>query len=307
MKKILSFVFVLLFAVTVSGAALAVENPWERKLPFKSATVTYKIAGTMKGSKTLYVKDYGRTTAEYSTLTMKMFGMTQDQKEIIITTPDWVYTADLVEKTGTKQANMNKYMQEEFNKLSSDDKKKVLKNAESQGISTIEGMNGTLEKNAVTLLGYDCDKVTVMGTTAYNISGSALPLKIQGDTMGIQISQEATDLSTGSVSSSKFNLPQGIEFEHDPAGDRMMKDQAKLAVQNLAAGKSVMAGAAQQATAADYSQTQPQTQPQSSGSSDTGLAQDAKDVGEAARQETKDATIDEVKEGVQSLFKSIFD
>ncbi|MBC2706094.1 hypothetical protein [Desulfobacula sp.] len=37
------------------------------------------------------------------------------------------------------------------------------------------------------------------------------------------------------------------------------------------------------------------------------LEQDAKDVGQAARQETKDATVDEVKEGVRSLFKSIFD
>jgi len=37
------------------------------------------------------------------------------------------------------------------------------------------------------------------------------------------------------------------------------------------------------------------------------LEDDAKDVGQAARQEAKDATIDEVKEGVRSLFKSMFD
>ncbi|WDP89351.1 MAG: hypothetical protein HUN04_06285 [Desulfobacter sp.] len=303
MKRVLSVALVLLFA----SAAFAVENPWDRKLPFKSATVAYKVAGTMTGTKTLYVKDYGRTTAEYSNMSMKMFGMTQEQKEIIITTPDWIYTADLVEKTGSKQANINKYMQEEFEKLSSSQKKKVVQNAESQGISTIEGLEGSIEKKAATIMGYTCDKVTAMGTTAYNISGSALPLKIQGETMGIKISQEVTDLSTGSVASSKFALPKGIQFEHDPDGDRMMKEQAKTVIQNLAAGKPAMAGAAGQMPAG-YSQTQVPEQPQaSSASDDTGLAQDAKDVGQAARQEAKDATVDQVKEEVQNLFKSIFD
>ncbi len=292
MKNILSFGLALLFAGTAAGSALAVENPWERKLPFKSATVTYKVAGTMNGSKILYVKDYGRTTAEYSTLTMKMFGMTQDQKEIIITTPDWIYTADLVERTGTKQANMNKYMQEEFKKLSAADKRKVLRNVDAMGISTIEGMNGTLEKKAATILGYGCDKVTLMGTTAYTISGSDLPLRIQGDTMGIEISQEATDLSTGTVSSSKFSLPQGISFDYDPSGDRMMRDQARGVVQNLVEGKPVMAGAAQQAAAAEYFHAQKAGNNPSSDSSDTDQA--------------TDPTVDEVKEGVQNLFKSIF-
>ncbi|MDD9304045.1 MAG: hypothetical protein HUK40_17535 [Desulfobacter sp.] len=299
MKKIWPFMILLMFA----ASAAAAENPWDRKLPFKSATVKYKVAGSMKGEKTLYVKDYGRTSAEYSTVTMKVFGMSQDQKEIIITTPDWVYSADLIEKTGTKQTNMNKFMKEEYNKLSSSDQKKLVKNSEAMGISTIEDLNGTVEKNAVNILGYDCDKVTVMGTTAYNISGSALPLKIQGDTMGIKIFQEAVNLSTGSVLSSKFNLPPGIEFEYDPVADQMMKEQAQEMVKNLVEGKSPMAGAVPPAQTESYAQPSTPSQP----SNDYGVGQDAKDVGQAARQETKDATIDEVKQGVRSVFKSLFD
>jgi hypothetical protein len=294
---------VLLFA----GSAFALENPWERKLPFQSATVTYKVGGSMTGDKTLYVKDYGWTTAEYSNLTMKMFGMSQDQKEIIITTPEWVYSADMVEKTGTKQANIKKYLKEEFTKLSSGDQKKVVKNAEALGISTIEGMNGSLEENAATFMGYKCDKVILMGTTAYNISGSELPLKIQGETMGIKILQEATDLSTGKVSSSKFDLPQGIQFDHDPATDQMMKEQAQAAIQNLLEGKSPMAGAMTTQPAANIPQDQASAPQTTQSSSDYGLGQDAEDVGQAARQETKDATIDEVQEGVRTLFKSLFD
>lgn len=37
------------------------------------------------------------------------------------------------------------------------------------------------------------------------------------------------------------------------------------------------------------------------------IEQDAQDVGQAAHQEAKDATIDEVREGVRSVFKSLFD
>ncbi len=305
MKRILSFMLVFFFV----GTSVASENPWNKKLPFKSATVKYKVDGSMKGEKTLYIKDYGRTTAEYSTMTMKMFGMTQDQKEIIITTPEWVYSADLVENTGTKQANMRKLMQDEFNNLSSADQKKVIKNSEELGISTIEGMDGSLEKNAATILGYTCDKVTLMGTTAYNISGSEVPMKIQGDTMGIKIHQQATDITTSSVPSSRFNLPQGINFVNDPATDQMMRDQAKTMMQNLVEGKSPMAGSMPQAPAGDssYSQAEQVSHQDSQSSNDYGLGQDAKDVGQAARQEAKDNTIEEVQEGVKSLFKSMFD
>jgi len=52
---------------------------------------------------------------------------------------------------------------------------------------------------------------------------------------------------------------------------------------------------------------QPEQKSEPQNQSDQTMEQDAKDVGQAARQETKDATIDEVKEGVRSLFKSIFD
>ena len=57
----------------------------------------------------------------------------------------------------------------------------------------------------------------------------------------------------------------------------------------------------------DQQQTYKQQQQQQQSQADQVLEQYAKDVGQAARQETKDATVDEVKEGVRSLFKSIFE
>ena len=299
MKKILSLCIVLLFATSAG----AVENPWDMKLPFKSAMVEYELTGTMTGDKTIYVKDYGKTRAEYNNTTMKMMGMTQLQKEVIITTPDWEYTIDLMENTGTKQANLNKFMTQEFNKLSKSDQRKVVENAEKFGIATVDGMEGRVEKNASKILGYTCDKVSMTGVVAHTITGTDLPLKTTGDIMGMKINQVATKVMKGDVHPSKFALPTNIEFEHDVQTDLMMEEQAKTIIQSLLEGKvathtnpSVTQQLPQQTIA------QP-TEPQP----DNGLEQDANDVGNAARQEAKDATTDEVREGVRAIFKSVFD
>ncbi|MCP4722958.1 MAG: hypothetical protein GY860_26190 [Desulfobacteraceae bacterium] len=82
----------------------------------------------------------------------------------------------------------------------------------------------------------------------------------------------------------------------------MMQDQAKTVIQQL------LNGTAQISSTGGSADTQSQipVPPQESQTGDV-LKQDAKDVGQAARQETKDATVDEVKEGVRSIFKSFFD
>lgn len=234
MKKVLLLLIASLFATTV----FAGESPWEKKLPFKSATINYEVSGMMKGEKTLYVKDYGRTSAEYIETSLTMLGMTQPQQEIIITTPDWEYTIDLVENTGIKQANPKKYLIRKFNDLSGSDQKKVSRNIEKLGLSTIEGMNGTLTKNAAKILGYKCDKATILGTVAYTISGTDMPLKIEGNAMGIAVGEVATSISKGSVPSSKFKLPEHISFEHDRQADQMIEAQATTVIQSLLKGKA---------------------------------------------------------------------
>ncbi len=307
MKKFMFFSVILIFALV--GSASALENPWEKRLPFKSATVKYQVAGTMTGGKTLYIKDYGQTTAEYSDLTMKMFGMSQQHKEVLITTPEWVYTADLTENTGTKQANMNKLMLEEFKALSKSDQERVLENAEKLGVTTLDGTSAIVEKNAANIKGYDCDKVTLSGTVAFIIKDSDLPLKIEADTMGMKIRQEATDIDTGSVASSKFDLPDGIHFEHNTVADEMMKNQAHSSIQNLLQGKNPMGeGGAQAAGAAPSQGSQVQESPDSvqSQAGET-VEKDAKDVGQGAKNVFMDQVNDQVQDEVKNMFKSIFD
>lgn len=309
MKKSLSVLIVLLFATS----SFALENPWDKKLPFKSATIDYTVAGTMSGEKTVYIKDYGRTTAEYCNTSMEMFGRTQQQKEIIITTPDWVYTLDMVGNTGIKQANPKKFMIREFNSLSKTEQGKVAENAEKFGISTIEGMDGNLQKNAANIMGYECDKVSLMGTIVYTIAGTDLPLKIEGNTMGIKINQVATQIKKGSVPPSKFGLALNIDFVHDKQADLMMQAQAEDVIHSLLLGKRPdgFDGVGQDGQTSGFQQqyhAQQQAHEQQQQSQAGRMReQDAKDIGRAARAEAKDPTVEDVNAGVKALFKNIFE
>ncbi len=234
MKKIVICLLALMLTATT---AAAIESPWEKKLPFKTATIDYTITGTQKGTKTIYVKDYGRTVAEYRNVSTTVFGMTQKENIIDITTPEWEYSIDLEQRTGTKMVNPEKYLIEEFQKLSKSDQKKVIKNSEELGMNTVDGMQGEIKKNDTKILGYMCDKTSMMGVTVYTISGTPVPLKLESNMMGMKINETATGIKKGGVSSSKFNVPSGINIRHDVQADQMSKMHAKNMIQSLVNGE----------------------------------------------------------------------
>lgn len=226
--------FLLMMIVLIPALVSAKEkNPWEQKLPFKSATIEYTLSGVEKGTETLYVQKYGEETARYHKTTTSMMGMTMVNETIEITDPDWIYTFDITEKSGTKAANPQKYMIEEYNKLSKAEKKQVLKNSEELATTMPGGMNAKIEKNAEKILGYDCDKVTMMGTTVYSIHDTGIPLKSDVNMMGMMMKIEATKVDKGSVSQKFFEHPEGITPVMDPESDAMARSMAKQTMDML--------------------------------------------------------------------------
>ncbi|HBG20751.1 MAG TPA: hypothetical protein DDY32_16150, partial [Desulfobulbaceae bacterium] len=51
------------------------ELAWEKKLPFKTATISYSIKGMENGKETLYIRDHGKERATYRETTSNMMGM----------------------------------------------------------------------------------------------------------------------------------------------------------------------------------------------------------------------------------------
>lgn len=184
-----------------------------------------------EGLETLYIRDYGKQRAMYHETVTKAMGMSMKNSTLELTTPDYIYSYDLQNREGTKSINPQKYMIEEYNKLSAADKEKVRKNAEKTGKAYTDGMAGQIQHNAAELLGYSCDKVEIMGgASAYLIHGTDIPLKTEMDMMGMKMSMVATSLEKGDVDDKFFQHPAEINAEVDAEADALAGEMAKQVI-----------------------------------------------------------------------------
>lgn len=229
-RCLIAFVLILLLPV---GAFAGNKSPWEVKLQFKSATIHYTISGVENGTEVKYIRAYGREIATYHTTKTSVMGMTMVNETVEIITPDWQYNFDLNERTGTKSVNPQKYMIEEYNKLSKAERKQVEENSEKMGTSVAEGFGGNIEQNAEKILGYSCDRAEMMGTVVYNIHASGIPLRLESNMMGMSMKIEATSVDEGRVADKFFQLPQGIEPQYDSQSDAMAREMAKQTISML--------------------------------------------------------------------------
>jgi hypothetical protein len=232
MKRGLVAVLTLVFLVA-PYVAIGAEHPWDIKLPFENATINYTLSGMEAGEEVLYIREHGKESARYRTTKTSMLGMTMINRSVEMMTPDWIYSFDLQEGTGTKSINPQKVMIEEFNKLSSADKEKVEKNAEEMGAGFMSGMQGSLDKNAKKILGYPCDKVTVMDSTIYSIHGTPIALHTESNIMGITVKSVATKIDKGAVPDKFFQYPEGIVPEPDPEAYGIARIMAEKSISML--------------------------------------------------------------------------
>lgn len=189
----ISFLACLVFL----GSVFAADDMWEKKLPFESATITYRVDGMEKGTEVLYIKDYGRHAAKNRTATMSVMGMKVETNTLELMDPDWVYTYDLNQKTGTRSVNPKKYMKQEYDTLSAAEKKQVMKNAEQLSVNFLSGGGGKVEKNVSEMFGFKVDRATVMGLDTYLIHDTSITLKTSGSIMGMQFNVTAIDFKKG--------------------------------------------------------------------------------------------------------------
>jgi hypothetical protein len=208
--------------------ALAGErDPWQAKLPFENAVITYAHSGMEEGAETLYIRKYGEETARYLKTTTNMMGITTIDETVAIETPEYIYQFDLQEKTGTKIVNPKVYFKQEFEKLPPEEQQQVKKNSKGEGMAFLAGMGGEIEENALTILGYSCDRIQMAGTTSCNISRSGIALKTETDMMGIKALVEAVELKEGAAADKYFEFPAGIEPIADLEADAISQQMAK--------------------------------------------------------------------------------
>lgn len=234
MKSIYRVLFICMICLSPVVVSAGKDLPWEKKLPFETATIKYAVHGMEEGEEVLYVKNYGKERASYRTTVTKMMGMTMQNSSVEIQTPEVIYSFDLQERSGVKSVNPQRYMNEEYEKLSSADKKKVKKNAEKLGGAFAEGGTGAVEQNAIKILGYSCDKIAIMdGAAVYLIHDTDIPLKNVVSMMGMNMTMEATSIDTGKVDDSFFQHPAGIVLEENAEADGMARVMAQKTIAML--------------------------------------------------------------------------
>lgn len=216
--------------LTIVDFAGAETNPWEKKLPFESASIHYKLSGMETGQEVLYIKDFGTQTARHRTTSMSVLGMKKENKTVEIITSDWFFTFDLQEGTGSKSVNPQKILIDEYNKLSDAEKETVRANAEKIGIAALGGMHGSVEKNAKQILGYSCDKAIIAGTSIYYIHDTPISLLSETKMMGVTVRSEATYIEIGSVADTYFSFPQGIVPKPSLESDMVANTMAKQTI-----------------------------------------------------------------------------
>ncbi len=237
--KGLSLLLFLVILLALPKSVVAGGAPWERKLPFKSATIQYAISGMQEGTETLYIRDQGKERARYQKTVSKMMGMEITESTVELIFPDYIYSYDLQNNEGTKSVNPQKYMIEEYEKLSAAEKKKVRINAQKMGAASLaamgaEGIDGKLQQNAAEMLGYSCDRMEMMANGfIYLIHDTDIPLKSEVDMMGMKLSIVATSLKKGDVEEKFFQHPAGISAEVDEEVDAMAQEMAKQIIANL--------------------------------------------------------------------------
>jgi len=93
----------LMSCAALTSSALATEPV--KMYPFEKATLTYAVTGAQQGTQTIYIKDYGRITAQHYEATVPSRQGTQQINVSTFTDPQWIYTYDFASKQGTRSPN----------------------------------------------------------------------------------------------------------------------------------------------------------------------------------------------------------
>ncbi|MBU1564747.1 MAG: hypothetical protein KJ630_03860 [Proteobacteria bacterium] len=228
--SLLVVVFLLLPVKVFAGNELL----WEKQLPFKDATIHYVIKGMEEGKETLYVRENGKERATYRETVSNMMGMKMTNSTITIKNPDYIYSYDLQKQEGFKAVNPQKYMIEEYNKLSRAEQERVREGAKKMGAAYTEGMGGAMQPNALEILGYSCDKVEIMdGSATYLIHDTDVTLKTEMNIMGMNLTMVAESVDKAKVDDTFFQHPQGITAEVNSQSDEIAKNMATQAIAML--------------------------------------------------------------------------
>lgn len=207
MKRTMSLCIMLSFFASIIAQNEKLID--QKVFDVKSGMIEYKIEGKTKGTKTLWWDDYGRLQHEYKKTSTKMFGMTTKEEVLTIKTKEWIYTINLIDKTGTKSSQEEAMLMAEALMGSS---------SEADLIKMGEDIQKDLDAEIVdneSILGRSCTVMDIGKLNGKSWTYKRIPLKTEikmGGILGDSLEEAIKMEENISVSGDKFKVPSGIEI-----------------------------------------------------------------------------------------------
>ena len=202
MKKLL----MLTISLAVAFQVMAQQSA--KTYAVKSGKIEYKLSGSTNGTKTIYFDNYGNKYFEHekSVTETKIFGITDRSKtdKITIINNNHFWTIDNIDKkyyegempyTGLAKEMAEGMTDAEIEKLS------------DNILASFGGKQLGTEK----VLGYNCEKIEIMGSLIWVYKG--ISLKSKTEVMGVVVNEDAVSFNENiNISVDKFKVPAGIKF-----------------------------------------------------------------------------------------------
>lgn len=205
--------------VLVAPIAAAQQNPFKLpKADLKAVEISYEMAGDLKGTAST-VMDGDRMMTR-STATGKFFGKTSTTDQWTLVTGDWMYSADLAQKRGSKLPNFMPVMAKEWDALDKDQKKRAWQNMQDMAEIMSRAFGGgplaTGEKGAKRVIaGESCEERKFGPFTVCSMEKAPqVALHTSGSLLCVRFEQTATSVKLGGpVPASAFEIPADVQFD----------------------------------------------------------------------------------------------
>ncbi len=182
-----------------STTLYAMNNPFESKLPFKEGVVHYIITGNAQGTRTTYIKDFGKRRLIYQKSSSKIMHKGHDNDTLIMMDENWTYHINLTTNEAIKEPSLNKILINKFNALSKEEQQII-----------------HAQKSKV-ILSYPCIEESVDGTHRFVTKEGHLMLTMDKRIMGYHENITATLIEKKDINESLFKLPKKLKIKEKKA------------------------------------------------------------------------------------------
>ena len=214
----------------MSQILLADKNIFDKSMDFKEGIINYSVMGSETGTKTIYIKEYGKIQVIHIS-TKSKFMRTTDA--ITYITPHWIYEIDLETKKTSKLPNLKYLLSQRFKKLAKKEKELLVENLKALKKRAIINLTNDIEFKETKILDYLCTIESINGIKTYTAQKSDIILKTEAKILGFKSTTIATNIEKKPLAQTIFILPPNLSIIETKAKQKALNQKADKIIKYL--------------------------------------------------------------------------